>query len=147
MFLVQKYVMRRCNLMTKPAILNRVMDSMCDAPRPTRAEATDVANAVLDGADAILLGAETLTGKHPVETVKVRARCRCHCHAASPAGRRSHGNWTGAKPSKATPPTTSRVWFSTTRRASSSRLHHSLPPGDHFFSLLLGAVPVPAWAT
>ena len=51
---------------------------MVNTPRPTRAEATDVANAVLDGVDGILLGAETLRGKYPVETIKtVQSICRC----------------------------------------------------------------------
>lgn len=49
----------------------RVLDSMSDQPRPTRAEATDVANIVLDGADGVLLGAETLRGKWPVPTVRM----------------------------------------------------------------------------
>jgi pyruvate kinase len=53
----------------KPAIITRVVDSMVDSPRPTRAEATNVANAVLDGTDAIMLGAETPRGNYPVETV------------------------------------------------------------------------------
>ena len=53
-------------------------DTMVNTPRPTRAEATDVANAVLDGVDGILLGAETLRGKYPVETIKtVSSICRC----------------------------------------------------------------------
>ena len=71
MFLTQKLLLSKCNMCSKAAIVTRVVDTMTDAPRPTRAEATDVANAVLDGADAIMLGAETLRGKFPVESVKV----------------------------------------------------------------------------
>ncbi|KAL8555567.1 hypothetical protein ACS0TY_003389 [Phlomoides rotata] len=48
----------KCNMAGKPAVVTRVVDSMTDNLRPTHAEATDVANAVLDGCDAILLGAE-----------------------------------------------------------------------------------------
>ncbi|CAH9071732.1 unnamed protein product [Cuscuta epithymum] len=55
----------------KPAVITRVVDSMTDNLRPTRAEATDVANAVLDGTDAILLGAETLRGLYPVECISI----------------------------------------------------------------------------
>ncbi|XP_072079961.1 pyruvate kinase 1, cytosolic isoform X3 [Arachis hypogaea] len=58
----------------KPAVLTRVVDSMTDNLRPTRAEATDVANAVLDGSDAILLGAETLLGLYPIETISTFGR-------------------------------------------------------------------------
>ena len=59
-------------------LITRVVDTMVNTPRPTRAEATDVANAVLDGVDGILLGAETLRGKYPVDTVKtVASICRC----------------------------------------------------------------------
>jgi pyruvate kinase len=46
-----------CNLVGKPIVITRVVDTMVNTPRPTRAEATDVANAVLDGVDGILLGA------------------------------------------------------------------------------------------
>lgn len=70
-FLVQKLVVGKCADKGKPVVITRVMDSMVDAPRPTRAEATDVANAVLDGCDGFLLGAETLRGQFPVDTVKV----------------------------------------------------------------------------
>ncbi|QDZ23690.1 pyruvate kinase [Chloropicon primus] len=69
MFLTQKLLLAQCNMHSKAAIITRVVDTMTDTPRPTRAEATDVANAVLDGADAIMLGAETLRGKFPVESV------------------------------------------------------------------------------
>ncbi|KAK8966207.1 hypothetical protein KSP40_PGU019955 [Platanthera guangdongensis] len=69
-FLYQKSTIHKCNLAGKPAIITRVMDSMTGNLRPTRAEATDVANAVLDGADCILLGAETLRGVYPVEAIR-----------------------------------------------------------------------------
>ncbi|OAY79876.1 Pyruvate kinase 1, cytosolic [Ananas comosus] len=68
-FLFQKAAVYKCNMAGKPAVITRVVDSMTDNLRPTRAEATDVANAVLDGTDAILLGAETLRGLYPVETI------------------------------------------------------------------------------
>ncbi|KAL9249731.1 Pyruvate kinase 1, cytosolic-like protein [Drosera capensis] len=75
-FLYQKSVLYKCNMAGKPAVVTRVVDSMTDNLRPTRAEATDVANAVLDGTDAILLGAETLRGMYPVETITtVRKIC------------------------------------------------------------------------
>ncbi|WVY99021.1 hypothetical protein V8G54_031172 [Vigna mungo] len=68
-FLFQKAAIYKCNMAGKPVVVTRVVDSMTDNLRPTRAEATDVANAVLDGSDAILLGAETLRGQYPVETI------------------------------------------------------------------------------
>ncbi|KAJ0973474.1 hypothetical protein J5N97_021433 [Dioscorea zingiberensis] len=70
-FLFQKAAAYKCNMAGKPAVITRVVDSMTDNLRPTRAEATDVANAVLDGSDAILLGAETLRGLYPVETISI----------------------------------------------------------------------------
>ncbi|XP_015970313.1 pyruvate kinase 1, cytosolic isoform X1 [Arachis duranensis] len=73
-FFFQKSALRKCNMAGKPAVLTRVVDSMTDNLRPTRAEATDVANAVLDGSDAILLGAETLRGLYPVETITTVGR-------------------------------------------------------------------------
>ncbi|XP_072088540.1 pyruvate kinase 1, cytosolic isoform X3 [Arachis hypogaea] len=68
-FLFQKAAIYKCNMAGKPAVVTRVVDTMTDNLRPTRAEATDVANAVLDGSDAIVLGAETLRGLYPVETI------------------------------------------------------------------------------
>ncbi|KAL0541844.1 hypothetical protein IC582_021910 [Cucumis melo] len=73
-FLFQKTALYRCNMAGKPTVLTRVVDSMTNNLRPTRAVATDVANAVLDGSDAIILGAETLHGLHPVETVSTVSR-------------------------------------------------------------------------
>ncbi|KAI3984641.1 hypothetical protein MKX01_004004 [Papaver californicum] len=75
-FLFQKAAVYKCNMAGKPAVVTRVVDSMTDNLRPTRAEATDVANAVLDGTDSILLGAETLRGLYPIETIStVRRIC------------------------------------------------------------------------
>ncbi|GJN06712.1 hypothetical protein PR202_ga24468 [Eleusine coracana subsp. coracana] len=73
-FMFQKTAIQKCNLAGKPVIVTRVVDSMIDNLRPTRAEATDVANAVLDGTDGILLGAETLRGLYPVDAVNTVGR-------------------------------------------------------------------------
>lgn len=70
MALVQKTLIQSCNLVGKPVLITRVVDTMAVSPRPTRAEATDVANAVLDGVDGILLGQETLRGFFPIESVQ-----------------------------------------------------------------------------
>ncbi|CAL1373088.1 unnamed protein product [Linum trigynum] len=76
-FLFQKAALYKCNMAGKPAVVTRVVDTMTNNLRPTRAEATDVANAVLDGSDAILLGAETLRGIYPVETISTVGRICC----------------------------------------------------------------------
>jgi len=97
--LAQKELIRKCNHLGRPVITaTQMLESMVESPTPTRAEAADVANAVLDGTDALMLSEETAIGKYPVAAVEIMAKIALEAQAAIPYEQILHERWQDITP-------------------------------------------------
>lgn len=126
--IIQKKVIRKANLMSRPVITaTQMLGSMTKNIRPTRAEVNDVANAILDGTDAVMLSEETAVGDYPLEAVEMMARIAVSAEHLSTRGQLSHEirETIRSKPDMTIPDVIS---INTVRAADKLNAHYILTP-------------------
>ncbi len=141
---IQKDLIRRANRVAKPVITaTQMLLSMVREPQPTRAEVTDVANAILDGTDAVMLSEETAVGRHPVEAVRTMARVAERVRPIEqPDGRHAEELAVGGTPAaiaratwRLTRDVGARAVVTPTRSGSTARLVAATRPGVPILAL------------
>ena len=98
--MVQKEIIQKCNQVGKPVITaTQMLESMLSSASPTRAEVTDVANAIFDGTDATMLSGETAIGKYPIQSVRMMVRIAREAESKLPYAQvlAERGKWLGQK--------------------------------------------------
>ena len=142
---IQKQIIGTCRIHRKPVIVaTEMLQSMVDSPRPTRAEASDVAHAVFGGADAVMLSAETATGKFPIQAVRMMDRIIRQAEAQPLLRARRRRSPTTRRPTPSrTPPARSRA------RSARSSSSPSPRPGvtARLVSKARPTVPILAFST
>ncbi len=128
---IQKRIIRLCNRLAKPVITaTQMLESMTTCPRPTRAEASDVYNAIMDGTDAVMLSGETAAGEYPVDAVQVMNNIAWEAERDLKPTRDFHD----VDEEGGTPNTTNKICHSAVQVAEQLRAHHILVPTQTGYS-------------